>query len=135
MCSRRENQVGILGRHPSNHAVVSEEPPPDELFALLDDEYARAILTETSTRPMSANALSDACDASLPTIYRRIDRLLDCGLVEERTEFGEEGRHYGVYEARLERVTVTLVDGEFEIGVETTEDAADRFTRLWEGVR
>lgn len=114
---------------------MSEEPPPDELFALLDDEYARAILTETSEEPMSAKRLSEACEASLPTIYRRIDRLIACELLVKRTEFHEEGRHYGVYEAKLQRLTVDLTDGEFEVGLETTEDAADRFTRLWEGVR
>ncbi|WP_331235814.1 winged helix-turn-helix domain-containing protein [Natronorarus salvus] len=115
---------------------MSEEPPPDELFALLDDEYARAILTEASEQAMSAKALSEACDASLPTIYRRIDRLIECGLVEEYTRIGEEGRHYGVYEATLRRVTVELVEGELAVGVEVDEeDPADRFARLWEGVR
>lgn len=116
---------------------MSEEADPAELFALLDDEYARTILTKTSERPMSAKALSEACDASLPTVYRRLDRLTDCGLVAERTEFGDEGRHYSVYGARLERVSIEVEDGELRVSIVAPEleDPADRFTRMWEGVR
>lgn len=112
---------------------VSEEPDPDDLFALLDDEYARAILTATSKRPMSAKTLSEEIDASLPTIYRRIERLRDSGLIEERPAFQREGRHYGVFEARLERIDVKLDDGELIVSVEIEPtDPADRFTAMWE---
>ncbi len=112
---------------------MSEDP--SELFALLDDEYARAILTETSDRAMSARTLSERCEASLPTIYRRLDRLEECGLIGDRTEIAPDGNHYSVYEARLERLEVTLEDGELSVEVALEEDVADRFTRLWEGLR
>ncbi|MFP8954778.1 helix-turn-helix domain-containing protein [Natrialbaceae archaeon A-arb3/5] len=114
---------------------MSEESSLEDLFAVLDDEYARAILTETSTEPMSAKSLADACDASLPTIYRRIDRLSEHGLIEERTEFADEGRHYGVYKATLDRIVIELGDEEFTADVTTTSpDPADRFTQLWEDI-
>ncbi len=114
---------------------MSEDSAPADLFAVLDDEYARAILTETSEQPMSAKTLSEACDASLPTIYRRIERLQACGLLEERTEFADEGRHYGVYRACLERIVIELTNGELEVAVESeSTDAADRFTNMWEEI-
>ena len=116
---------------------MSEEPSTDaeSLFAVLDDEYARAILTETNQQPMSAKSLAEACEASLPTIYRRIDLLSDCGLIEEHTAFSDSGRHYGVYEATLDQIVIDLTEGEFSADV-TAEpaDAADRFTDLWEGI-
>lgn len=112
---------------------MSEDPDAADLFALLDDEYARAILTETSVRPMSAKRLSEAVDASLPTIYRRVERLRDAGLIDERPAFQREGRHYGVYEARLERIDVRLADGALTVSVEVEPtDPADRFTAIWE---
>lgn len=115
---------------------MSEDCPPAELFSLLDDEYARAILLRTSVEPMTAKALSEACDASLPTVYRRVERLTDAGLLTERKEFRDEGRHYSVYEARLERFAVEIVDGEMNVYFEReAEDAAARFTRMWEGMR
>ena len=47
----------------------------DELLALLDDEYARAILAELTTEPMSVTELCTACEMSDATAYRRLDRL------------------------------------------------------------
>ena len=106
-----------------------------ELLSLLDDEYARAILIETSKEPMSADALTERCDASPPTVYRRIDRLDEHDLVEAEQELDPDGHHYKTYAARLERVTIELEDGDLTVAVDRTEDAADRFTRLYEELR
>jgi len=115
---------------------VSEDADPSELLALLDDEYARSILTETSIEPMSASTLSDRCDASLPTIYRRLDRLEESQLISERTKIAEDGNHYSVYEANLEAVELTIEDGSLDVDVRyREEDVADKFTRMWEGMR
>ncbi|HMB51013.1 winged helix-turn-helix domain-containing protein [Natronoarchaeum rubrum] len=104
-----------------------------ELLSLLDDEYARAILIETSKEPMSADALTERCDASPPTVYRRIDRLDEHDLVEAEQELDPDGHHYKTYRARLERVSVELSDGEMDVRVDRSdENAADRFTRLYE---
>jgi Fe2+ or Zn2+ uptake regulation protein len=115
---------------------VNEDCSSGELFSLLDDEYARAILIATSKRPMSANTLSEECDASLPTVYRRVERLVDCDLLAERTEIVEDGHHYSVYEARLQRLTIDLSDGDLHVSVEEQqpEDIADRFTTMWEEI-
>lgn len=115
---------------------MGEDRPPNEVFALLDDEYARTILTATSIQPMSAKTLSEECDASLPTVYRRTERLAECGLIEERTQLDDDGHHYSVYEARLDRLTVNLEDGELQVTVEEkpTDDIADRFTDMWEDI-
>ena len=114
---------------------MSTDPDLEALLSILDDEYARAILIETSQRPMSAKHLAEACDASLPTIYRRIDRLSEQGFVTERPKFRDEGRHYSVYEATLNRVTIDLDDGEMSADVSTEPtDAADRFTEMWEDI-
>ncbi|WP_255167882.1 winged helix-turn-helix domain-containing protein [Natrononativus amylolyticus] len=115
---------------------MTEEYDRSELFALLDDEYARTILTETSIEPMSASTLSDRCDASLPTVYRRLDRLRECDLISERTELAPDGNHYSVYEARLDRLELSLEDGELSLELSLREeDVADKFTRMWEGLR
>ena len=114
---------------------MSEDCDESELLALLEDDYARAILTATSDQAMSANELSERCDASVTTIYRRIDRLLACGLLEERLQPQPDGNHYRDYAATLARFAVTFEDGERRLEVERREapheDAADRFTRMW----
>lgn len=108
----------------------------DAVLSLLDDEYARSILVAASREPKSASALAEACDASEPTIYRRLERLREQGLVEERQELDPGGHHYKSYAATVDRVTIEI-DAEGYV-VEVTpreEDPADRFTRLYEGLR
>ena len=119
----------------ANGTFVPEEPTPADLFALLDDEYARAILAATSEQATSAPALAEACDASHPTIYRRIDRLKNQNLLAERTEPESRWTPPRVYAARFGGLTVDLDDGEFGIEVDREEDTADRFTRLWRDLR
>ena len=115
--------------------TVSEDTGLSEIASLIDDEYARRILAETSVEPMSARTLSERCDASLPTIYRRLDQLEESQLVTERTEIEQDGNHYSVYEACLEKIELELDDGEFDLRVSRSEDVADKFTEMWEGMR
>ncbi|WP_255151759.1 ArsR/SmtB family transcription factor [Halorarius halobius] len=114
---------------------MSEECDLDAIAAVLEDGTARAILTETSMEPASADELAERCDASGPTIYRRLDDLRACDLVEERTRPDPAGGHHRTeYAATLERVTVELDDGTFSLRVDRRADMADRFTRLIEGM-
>lgn len=115
--------------------VVNEDPPPAKLFALLDDEYARRILAHLDQEPMSATELSERCDVSPPTVYRRIDRLQRCGLLTEETRIDDGGNHYAVYESRFEGLAVAMDDGEFVVDLSRREDPADRLTYLWEDLR
>lgn len=109
----------------------------ETIVSLLDDEYARTILAATSIEPMSVSELVDRCDASDPTIYRRIERLREQDLLVERQIPDPDGHHYKRYAARLDHVSVDLDDGEFDVQItrRDEEDAVDRFTRLVEGFR
>jgi len=107
----------------------------EAVAGLLEDETARAILTQTSREPMSASELKQQCDASGPTIYRRLERLRERDLIEEQTRPDpERGHHRQVYTPNLRRVTVELVDGEFRLEIDRREDMSDRFTRLIENI-
>lgn len=114
---------------------MGDEIDPIELFHLLDDRYARMILTNTTREPMSAKSLSEACDASLSTIYRRANALQEQGLLAERTEPDPDGHHYTVYEATVSRVSIDFADGDIDVAVASEEDAVDQFTRTWTGIR
>lgn len=114
---------------------MSEELDPATLFTLLDDDYARRILAHLNEKPMSAKTLSKRCDASPPTIYRRIDRLKDLDLLAEKMELDKQGNHFAVYESRFNSLSVTINDGEFTVDLSRSDDPADRFTSMWEGMR
>lgn len=113
-------------------SVVAEDTAPADVFALLDDEYARAILRATNSTPMSARQLTAELDASRSTVYQRIDRLQALDLLVESTELDPDGHHRSIYEARLDRVVVELVDDEFTVAIERRDHPADRFTEMWE---
>ncbi|SNZ04206.1 Helix-turn-helix domain-containing protein [Natronoarchaeum philippinense] len=115
---------------------VPEDPDPDEVLDLLDDQYAKAILRQTRDTALSAKEISTACDISVSTVYRRTERLVDCGLLAERRIAQSDGTHHSTYEARLDEVTVSLTDDGFEVTIDEkpTGDLADRFTDMWEGL-
>jgi len=57
------------------------------------------------------------------------------GTAEESINVRSDGNHHRVYRATLQRFTLELADGEFTTEVECeSEDVADRFTRMWEGL-
>ncbi|WP_135303846.1 winged helix-turn-helix domain-containing protein [Haloarcula amylovorans] len=110
---------------------------PADVFALLDDEYARSLLAATSHEPMTATALSDQCEMSLSTVYRRLEELEACGLVSAELTPDSDGDHTNVYEAQLDELRVELDDGGFDVRLKTTSATqrfADAFTDLWEGL-
>lgn len=113
--------------------MTEGDPDVETVAGLLEDRTVRAILTETSQEPMSATELKHKCEASGPTIYRRLERLREAELVVEGTRPDpDEGHHRTVYEPNLQRVTVELADGTLSVEIERREGMADRFTRLVE---
>lgn len=121
---------------------VGETPDPETLFTLLGDEYVRTILKAASEEPMSARALSEECDSALSTVYRRVEDLVEAGvlLVEagvllEETRVVADGSHHSVYETRLDELTVRIANGEFEMDLTVERYTPERFTRMWEGIR
>ncbi|ELZ78266.1 hypothetical protein C455_11303 [Haloferax larsenii JCM 13917] len=117
---------------------VSEDCDDATVLSLLDDEYARTILTATSEKPMSATELAETYDMSPPTVYRRVESLKACDLLSEQTQYAEDGHHFAVYSANVGQFTVTIEDGEMTLDVareSEPESPADRFTRLYEDLR
>lgn len=115
---------------------MADDADPKEILALLDDQYAQEILRQTRDTAMSAKELSEACNISISTVYRRAERLVECGLLAEQRVARPDGNHYSRYETRLDELTVRLTDDGFEITIseKPTGDLADRFTDMWEGL-
>lgn len=115
---------------------VGDETDTDEILALLDDSYAQEILRQTRNNAMSAKELSETCNISISTVYRRAERLVECGLLAERRIPQSDGNHYSMYEARLDELTIRLTDDGFEVTVSerAAGNLADRFTEMWEGL-
>ena len=115
---------------------MSEEGPDLESIAsLLEDETVREILTQTSVEPMSARRLKEHCDASGPTIYRRLERLREADLVIEQTRPDpDDGHHRQVYAPNVDSIIIELDEGSLSIQIKRQESMTDRFTRLLEDI-
>lgn len=131
-CRTFSNTAWVLIMVPAVSGHVAEDPNPPDVFALLDDEYAREMLEATNHTPMSARQLATELDASRSTIYRRIEQLEVLNLLVESTEIDANGHHRSVYNARLNQITVELDEDEFSVQVDRREHPADQFTDMWE---
>jgi len=105
------------------------------VVSVLNDQYTREILVSTTDRALSAEQLIEQSDASRPTIYRRLRRLVDLDLLVERQELDPNGHHFKTYRARLDRVTIDLDADGFTTRVARStveDDAVGRLNRLYE---
>lgn len=115
--------------------MSGDDPDIETVADLLEDQTVREILVETSREPMSARTLKNRCDASGPTIYRRLERLRDVDFVVEQTRPDPDGGHHRqVYAPNLDRIVIDLDEGDLSIEITRRERMADRFTRLIEEI-
>ncbi|AGB31378.1 AsnC family transcriptional regulator [Natrinema pellirubrum DSM 15624] len=106
------------------------------IFQLLADEYARKILLAADRDgPKTAKTLSEECDASLTTVYRRVSTLQEYDLIEECRTVDADGSHRSEFETTLEELHVDVTDGQLSLTMETRDELADNFTDLWRGIR
>ena len=106
----------------------------DELLDTLGDERSRAVLAAVNDEPRSAKELACALDASLPTVYRRLDDLQDAGLITAHTAVAADGNHYQRYSCTFEELSVRLDDDSYVVEVEWRTDPAERFADLWDAL-
>jgi DNA-binding transcriptional ArsR family regulator len=97
----------------------------DSVFEVLGSELARKILVLTSAEPLSADELTERCNASQPTVYRRLDALEEYDMVREEVQYDEDGNHYAAYECRLEEVCFSVTDGAFSVDLELERTVVD----------
>jgi predicted ArsR family transcriptional regulator len=84
---------------------------PDQVLAALGGKYSAEILS-AATRPISAQDLSEELDVPIATCYRRIEDLVDAGLLTcEGRRLSDEGRRTDVYRRTIDSVTFDFADG------------------------
>jgi DNA-binding transcriptional ArsR family regulator len=115
--------------------MTGGEASPESLFDLLADEYARQILLAADEEPRTAKDLSRVCDASLATVYRRVARLEEHGLVDSTPTVDDDGAHRQRFQTTLEELHVQLSDGALELTVGRRDELADNFTAIWSALR
>lgn len=82
----------------------------DDLLALFGDEYACKIIRALSAGPMAARNLLNRFDMSRPTVYRRLDRLTDVGIVDSEMILDKDGYHRQEYRLLFNNVEFRIND-------------------------
>ncbi|MDS0258824.1 helix-turn-helix domain-containing protein [Haloarcula sp. S1CR25-12] len=118
MTASAEAGSGPSGSADSGNAALTETTTAD-LLDLLDDAHAREILVALVGEPKSARDIVSACSCSRPTVYRRLERLNDAGLVDSSMQYDEDGHHRKLFRRRLDSVAVELSDGGWSVRVDT----------------
>lgn len=102
----------------------------DRTLSALGDADCRALLRQLAAGPQTAAELAQSCEIPSSTLYRKLDRLVDAGLVAEETEISTDGRNATRYEKRIDEVSVRIRDtDQIELGTDGSgddSDAADR---------
>ena len=98
---------------------ATDEVP--EQLSLLEDDYARRILSVLAAGPHRGRELAEACECSRPTIYRRLNRLEAAGLVGSELRIDPGGNHCKEFFIRRNTVEVTINDGSLTVTVRSTK--------------
>lgn len=96
---------------PSQEATTSDEP--DRLSSVLEvlgDRTSRRLLwlLGEAGGPMTARELAAVCDASLTSVYRKLDQLTEAGLVEEDAEVDPDGHRRSRYRPVVDQIEIGL---------------------------
>jgi len=96
------------------------------------DEYSRNILMRTRDEPVSALVLSKNYGIPITTVYRRIEELVQAGLLGAvKSSRTSDGKWYELYRSLLRRIQVSFDEGNMQVEVEINDHIADKFTRVW----
>ena len=83
---------------------------PDDVLSALGSKYSAEILCAAGT-PKSAQRLSEDIEIPIATCYRRIEELVDVGLLEcEGRTLSDEGRRTNIYRRTLDEIEVDFSD-------------------------
>lgn len=112
--------------------LVTEEETKQRILTAIADEYSRKILMQTRDEPVSALNLSKNYEIPITTLYRRIDELVQAGLLGAvKSSRTIDGKWYELYRSLLNRIEVSFTEGNMRIEVEINDHLADKFTRIW----
>ncbi|MGA3296509.1 MAG: helix-turn-helix domain-containing protein [Candidatus Bathyarchaeia archaeon] len=119
----------------SRKLIVNDEVAKQRILSAMADQYSRKILTATVNEPVSALDLSKRYQIPITTVYRRIEELVEAGLIAAvKSGRTADGKWYDLYRSLLRRIDVGFENGDVWIEAEVNEHVADKFTRMWASI-
>lgn len=91
----------------------------DELVDLLGDEMTRQVLETIADDGKGGREIAESLPVSRPTVYRRLNELVEAGLVDTTMVVCPDGHHHKQYRAVLEAARFQLGEGGLTADVQT----------------
>ena len=109
----------------SQEGDVAPDISSEQLLDLLGDEYTRTVLQAVAERPRTGTEVLEATSVSRATAYRRLNDLVEAGLVDSEVVPDPDGHHHEQFSAVFERARLTAADGEIHVDIERTRKKVD----------
>ena len=88
-----------------------------KLLALLGDEYTQRVLAAIIPTPRTGREIVAATGVSKSTVYRRLDRLEQEGLVESDYIIDSNGHHRQQFSAAIDSIHIALNTSGFNLSL------------------
>lgn len=115
------------GHASSSSPRFSDDSDPavdaDEVLAIFNDEHACAILRTIGDQALPAKAITEQVDSSRATVYRRLNRLEEAGVVSTTMAYHSEGHHREHYYTALDEVQLSFAGGDVSVEAVTADSA------------
>lgn len=109
-----------------NYGGWTQDAESTPVLSALGSKYSAEILCAADT-PKSAQTLSEDIEIPIATCYRRIEELVDAGLLEcEGRKLSEEGRRTNIYRRTLDELEVDFSDEEPRFSRKRRTEAKNR---------
>lgn len=81
---------------------------PHQALTALSDRQCRAILVATADDSLSIPELAGLCDIPTSTAYRKVNMLMDVGLLEENPQIDPGGPNTSTYRLQAEEIRISI---------------------------
>ena len=95
-----------------NGVSVDQEEKIQGILEVMADKYSRDLLRTTREFPKSAFSISQETGIPISTVYRRIQKLQDAGVVRVSGEINLEGKKHFLYQSKVKAIS-SKIAGEF----------------------
>ena len=95
-----------------NGVPVDQEEKIQGILEVMADKYSRDLLRTTQEFPKSAFKISQETGIPISTVYRRIQKLQDAGVVRVSGEINLEGKKHFLYQSKVKAIS-SKIAGEF----------------------
>lgn len=87
---------------------VTDDQAVCQLLGALEDEYCRQLLEAMTPTFCTAQQISEHCDMPISTTYRKLNTLVEVGLVDTSIRLRRSGHHTKEFAKSFKSVTVRL---------------------------